>query len=107
MVKGKVTKRTGKARKGTTDIQDLERMTERALSAIGKTGTAEDSGKGRLLIDLTKAHLEKVPSEHFVDASAVADFKQFLERAAAVFKKCDATQLRQGTTPRTHCCRRW
>lgn len=91
MVKGKVTKRTGKARKGTTDIQDLERMTERALSAIGKTGTADALGKCRVLIDLINAHLEEVTSEHFVDASAVADLQAFLERAATVLKKmcCD------------------
>ena len=48
MVKEKVARRrTGKARKGTTDIQDRERMTEEAHSAIRQTGTAaalEDDG---------------------------------------------------------------
>src|SRR5262249_61488831 len=86
MVKGKVTKRTGKARKGTTDIQDLERMTERALSAIGKTGAADELGKCRVLIDLINAHLEEVTSEHFVEASALADLQACLRRPAPRLK---------------------
>ena len=88
MVKEKVARRrTGKARKGTTDIQDRERMTEEAHSAIRQTGTAAALEKCRVLADQINAELSEREPQHFVDTSTVAELQVFLERAAAVLKK--------------------
>jgi hypothetical protein len=62
-------------------------MTERALSAIRKTGTAPALEKCRVLVNLINAHLVEATSERFVDASAAAELQAFLEPAAAVLKK--------------------
>ena len=70
-----------------SDIQDRERMTEKALSAIRKTGTAPTIGICRVLVDQIHAELSEREPEHFVDASSMAELQVFLERAAAVLKK--------------------
>jgi hypothetical protein len=75
--------RTGKARKHKTDGKDRESMTEEALYAIGKTGTAAALEKCRVLVDVINAELEK----DFANTSSVAELQAFLERAAAVLKK--------------------
>jgi hypothetical protein len=75
--------RTGKARKHKSYGKDRESMTEEALYAIGKTGTAAALEKCRLLVDAINAELEN----DFADPSSVAELQAFLERAAAVLKK--------------------
>jgi hypothetical protein len=76
--------RTGKARKHKTDGKDRESMTEEALYAIGKTGTAAALEKCRVLVDVINAELEK---DFANNTSSVAELQAFLERAAAVLKK--------------------
>jgi hypothetical protein len=83
MVQEAINTRTGKARKHKADGKDRESMTEEALSAIGKTGTAAALEKCRVLINVINAELNK----DFADTSSVAELQTFLERAAAVLKK--------------------
>jgi hypothetical protein len=87
MVQEAIKTRTGKVRKHKTYGKDREQMTEEALSAIRKTGTAAALEKCRMVADLINAQIEGADSEHFVDTSSVADLQAFLERAAAVLKK--------------------
>jgi hypothetical protein len=87
MVKEKAAKRTGKSRRDTTDIQDRDRITEEALSAIRQTAPAAALAKCRVLADQINTELSESEPEQFVDTLMVAQLQAFLERAAAVLKK--------------------
>jgi hypothetical protein len=81
--------RTGKARKHKTDGKDRESMTEEALYAIGKTGTAAALEKCRVLVDVINAELEK----DFANTSRRwPSFKRFLSAPLLSSKKCELQQ---------------
>ena len=69
------------------DLEDRERMTERALAAIRHAGPAYALEKCRALADQINAELlQREQVEPFV----VADLQAYLERANAVIKNCAA-----------------
>jgi hypothetical protein len=69
------------------DIEDRERMTERALAAIRHAGPAYALEKCRALLDQINAELLQ---REQVDPFVVADLQAYLERANAVIKNCAA-----------------
>jgi hypothetical protein len=71
----------------STDLEDRERMTEKALVAIRRTGPAAALERCSRLADQIEAKLAQRRLKDLIDPSAVADLQVFLERAAAVLKK--------------------
>jgi hypothetical protein len=71
----------------STDLEDRERMTEKALVAIRRTGPAAALERCSRLADQIEAKLSQRQLKDLIDPSAVADLQVFLERAAAVLKK--------------------
>jgi hypothetical protein len=71
------------ARECSTDLEDRERMTEKALGAIRQTGPASALEKCCGLADQINAEL----SQTRLDAFAVEELQAYLARAAAVLKK--------------------
>jgi hypothetical protein len=85
MVDEKSATRRVKAKERRPDLEDRDRMTAKALSAIRQTGTAAALEKCRGLADQINAKLSEIESKHFVDT--VMELQAYLERAAAVLKK--------------------
>jgi hypothetical protein len=65
------------------DLDDRERMTERALAAIRQAGAAAALEKCRALADLINAELLQ---REKIEPRAVADLQAYLARANAVIK---------------------
>ncbi|MDT7810645.1 MAG: hypothetical protein QOJ42_561 [Acidobacteriaceae bacterium] len=80
-------KSTARDTKLSTDLEDRERMTEKALVAIRRTGPAAALERCSRLADQIEAKLSQRQLKDLIDPSAVADLQVFLERAAAVLKK--------------------
>jgi hypothetical protein len=80
-------KSTARDTKLSTDLEDRERMTEKALVAIRRTGPAAALERCSRLADQIEAKLAQRRLKDLIDPSAVADLQVFLERAAAVLKK--------------------
>jgi hypothetical protein len=80
-------KSTARDTKRSTDLEDRERMTEKALVAIRRTGPAAALERCSRLADQIEAELSQRKLEDLIEPSAVADLQAFLERAAAVLKK--------------------
>jgi hypothetical protein len=72
---------------GEPDLDDRERMTERALAAIRKGGPAAALEKCRTLADQITAELLK---REKLDPFAASDLQAYLTRANAVMKYCGA-----------------
>jgi hypothetical protein len=79
--------RADKVKEPGAELEDRERMTERALSAIRQTGSAAALNKCSGLADQINAKLLQIQFKDFDQASAVQELQVFLERAAAVLKK--------------------
>jgi hypothetical protein len=69
------------------DFEDRDRMTEKALSAIRRTGPAAALERCSRLADQIEAELSQRQLKGVIEPSAVEDLQAFLERAAAVLKK--------------------
>jgi hypothetical protein len=67
------------------DLEDRERMTERALAAIRETGPAAAVEKCCALVDQINAELLK---REKIEPFAVAELQAYLARANAVIKNC-------------------
>jgi hypothetical protein len=76
----------GKVKEPRAELEDRERMTERALSTIRQTGTAAALEECSGLADQINAKLLQCQSKDFAPAEVEA-LQAFLERAAAVLKK--------------------
>jgi hypothetical protein len=87
MIQEAIRKKIGKVRKHKIRDEDRERMTEKALAVIQKTGTAAALEKCRVLADKISAELSGKRPEHFVNTSSPEELLGSLERAAAVLKK--------------------
>jgi uncharacterized protein YhaN len=80
-------KSTARDTKRSTDLEDRERMTEKARTAIRRTGPAAALERCSRLADQIEAELSHRQLKDLIDPSAVADLQAFLERATAVLKK--------------------
>jgi hypothetical protein len=80
-------RRADKVKEPEAELEDRERMTERALSAIRQTGNAAALDKCSALADQINAKLLELQFKDFDQGSAVQELRVFLERAAAVLKK--------------------
>src|SRR5690349_2158603 len=69
------------------NLEDRERMTERALAAIRNAGPAYALEKCRALVDQINAELLQ---REQVEPLVVADLQAYLERTNAVIKNCAA-----------------
>jgi hypothetical protein len=69
------------------ELENRERMTERALSTIRQTGTAAALNKCSRIADQLNAKLLQLQFKDFGQASEVEELRVFLERAAAVLRK--------------------
>jgi hypothetical protein len=72
-----------------SDLEDRERMTERALAAIRQTGPAAALEKCCALVDQINAELLK---REKIEPFAVAELQAYLTRANAVIKNCAASK---------------
>jgi predicted transcriptional regulator of viral defense system len=80
-------KSTARDTERSTDLEDRERMTEKALTAIRRTGPAAALERCSRLADQIEAELSQRQLKGLIDPSAVADLQALLERATAVLKK--------------------
>ena len=80
-------KSTARDAKRRIDLEDRERMTEKALTAIRRTGPAAALERCSRLADQIEAELSKRHLEGLIEPSEVEALQAFLERAAAVLKK--------------------
>jgi hypothetical protein len=80
-------KSTARDTERSTDFEDRERMTEKAVTAIRRAGPAAALEQCSRLVDQIEAELSQKQLEDLIDPSAVADLQAFLERATAVLKK--------------------
>ena len=87
MVDEKSATRRVKAKERRPDLEDRDRMTAKALSAIRQTGTAAALEKCRGLADQINAELLQRQLEYLTEPSEVAELHAYLARAAAVLKK--------------------
>jgi hypothetical protein len=87
MVGEKSATRRVKTKERRPVLEDRERMTEKALSAIRQTGTAAALEKCRGLADQINAELLQSQVENLIEPSTVAELQAYLARAAAVLKK--------------------
>jgi hypothetical protein len=69
------------------ELEDRERMTERALSTIRETGTAAALNNCSRIADQLNAKLLQLQFRDFGQGSEVEELRVFLERAAAVLRK--------------------
>jgi hypothetical protein len=69
------------------DLEDRERRTEKALTAIRRTGPAAALERCSRLVDQIEAELSKRLLKGVIEPSELEDLQAFLERAAAVLKK--------------------
>jgi hypothetical protein len=76
-----------KVKESEAQLEDRERMTERAVSTIRQAGTAAALDKCSRLADQLDAKLLQLQVKDFHQVSAVQELRVFLERAAAVLKK--------------------
>jgi hypothetical protein len=76
-----------KVRNPEAELEDRERMTERALATIRQTGSAAALYKCSELADQINEKLLQLQFKNFDQASEVEELRVFLERAAAVLKK--------------------
>src|SRR4051812_18965916 len=68
-------------------FEDRERMTQKALIAIRRTGPAAALERCSRLADQIEAELSQRQSKGVIEPSELEDLLAFLERAAAVLKK--------------------
>jgi predicted transcriptional regulator of viral defense system len=80
-------KSTARDTERSTDLEDRERMTEKVLTDIRRTGPAAALERCSRLADQIEAELSQRQLKDLIDPSAVADLQAFLERATAVLKK--------------------
>jgi hypothetical protein len=80
-------KSTARDTKRRIELEDRERMTEKALTAIRRTGPAAALERCSRLADQIEAELSKSHLECLIEPSEVEGLQAFLERAAAVLKK--------------------
>jgi hypothetical protein len=80
-------KSTARDTERSADLEDRERMTEKALNAIRRTGPAAALERCSRLADQIEAELSQRQLKDLIEPSAVADLQAFLERATAVLKK--------------------
>jgi hypothetical protein len=76
-----------KVKEPEAELEDRERMTERALSTIRQAGNAAALNKCSRLADQVNSKLLQLQFKDFDQASEVRELRVFLERAAAVLKK--------------------
>jgi hypothetical protein len=69
------------------ELEDRERMTERALATIRQNGSAAALHRCSGLADQINAKLIELQFEDFDHPSEVHELRVFLERAVAVLKK--------------------
>jgi hypothetical protein len=80
-------KSTATETKRRIELEDRERMTEKALTAIRRTGPASAVERCSRLVDQIEAELSKRLLKGVIEPSELEDLQAFLERAAAVLKK--------------------
>jgi hypothetical protein len=76
-----------KVRNLEAELEDRERMSERALATIRQTGSAAALYKCSELTDQINDKLLQLQFKNFDHPSEVQELQVFLERAAAVLKK--------------------
>jgi hypothetical protein len=69
------------------ELEDRERMTERALAAIRQHGTAAALNKCSRIADQVHVKLLQLQCSDFGQPAEVEELRVFLERAAAVLRK--------------------
>jgi predicted transcriptional regulator of viral defense system len=82
-----IEKSTARDTKRRIELEDRERMTEKALTAIRRTGPAAALERCSRLADQIEAELSHRQLKDVIEPSEVEDLQAFLERAAAVLKK--------------------
>ena len=80
-------KNTAKDTEHRIELEDRERMTEKALTAIRRTGPAAALERCSRLADQIEAELSQRQLKGVIEPFEVEDLQAFLERAAAVLKK--------------------
>jgi hypothetical protein len=80
-------KNTAKDTEHRIELEDRERMTEKALTVIRRTGPAAALERCSRLADQIEAELSHRQLKGVIEPFEVEDLQAFLERAAAVLKK--------------------